>query len=304
MYPPPQEDTLAAASCFSPSSYISSSVGSVAAKIRTNSPTMAAAHLQHEWRGAMALNNIGVTLLEQSCYKQALETLEDAVYLMKSACQADIVQPQQSSRSILASEVEERIHRGFRRLAKPEPNKTRGGGPRESFLTFSSDDADSFSSAASLSNFQANHSSGSHSAILIRMEDLGTEDGRIPEIDSAIMLQNYGLSCLSASNIVTRRCVRSQLRNSAIDVLTLCQNILCTAPTLSMVRHNPLLLQKVYFVAVVSTSSMARILSSSAGNRSVHTIQCEARLSDLQAALLELDVPELSGAKAKIASAA
>lgn len=47
--------------------------------------------IELDYRGAIALNNIGVSLLEKGCYRDALDTLQDSIQVMK-----DLFRPSQS----------------------------------------------------------------------------------------------------------------------------------------------------------------------------------------------------------------
>jgi len=75
-----------------------------------------------EYRGALIMNNLGVSLLERGCYKPAMSTLKDAVHSMRVAFQqkqnkpcgsATTKQHQHSS-----SDVDKKVRKAFKRWSK------------------------------------------------------------------------------------------------------------------------------------------------------------------------------------------
>jgi len=269
-------------------------------------------NLPRRYRAAVSLNNMAVNLQSRGCSKQALETFEDAVFLMKMSSPVPSLAAECAEEEDVA--VNLRVHRAVQRSSKPEgPRRQRNDTATDfSFFTLSSDDVNSFASAVSLADCDAAEIQNNR-AILIRIDDYGTEGSRVPEIDSAIILHNYGVSCLCASRHVSafsatrvskrkESAVALQLRNSALNMLTLCQNLLAEGPAvravsaapLDCIGDDPVLLQKVYFVAVISTGSMARVLSTYSGRQYVAQVDaCRERFSALRGALLELDIDQL-----------
>ena len=50
------------------------------------SSTRTPSAVQREHLGSIALNNVGVSLLKRGCYLQALETMQDAIFVMRFVC--------------------------------------------------------------------------------------------------------------------------------------------------------------------------------------------------------------------------
>jgi len=63
--------------------------------------------MNREYRGAIALSNVGVYLLEQHCYAQAFQTLKDAARIMRVITRACAVEAAVRDRSgILTREID------------------------------------------------------------------------------------------------------------------------------------------------------------------------------------------------------
>ena len=72
--------------------------------------------MTEQYRGAIELNNAGVNLLKQGAYKQGLDILRDAVYLLNAT-----VQPTTTTKKHphLFSDVQKKLQRAKRCLAEP-----------------------------------------------------------------------------------------------------------------------------------------------------------------------------------------
>lgn len=71
-------------------------------------------HSLHAYRGALVLNNLGVTLIERGFYEDALVTLRDGVTAMRYAVRPNPFHP------IGLSVVQEALHRAYARLQVPD----------------------------------------------------------------------------------------------------------------------------------------------------------------------------------------
>jgi len=68
----------------------------------------------HCYRGALVLNNVGVSMLEHGCYKEAVSTLKDAVYAMTCFCRP----------SPSCWDVGQKVKQAFKTLAGSHPLQT------------------------------------------------------------------------------------------------------------------------------------------------------------------------------------
>jgi hypothetical protein len=82
--------------------------------------------MYHPIRHAVAINNIGVTLLEKKCYGQAIDTFHDAMYLMQQIIIVDH-RVTQSQSSLLWSACSIRHVQACQRLANLDPNPVQTG---------------------------------------------------------------------------------------------------------------------------------------------------------------------------------
>lgn len=79
-----------------------------------------------DYRAAIALNNAGVNLLEKRAYKQAMETLQDGIHVMKEAFRRpqgaspqDMLQT--SLRPVSSAEIDFKLRRASHHIAHPQP---------------------------------------------------------------------------------------------------------------------------------------------------------------------------------------
>ncbi|GKY98305.1 hypothetical protein MPSEU_000788100 [Mayamaea pseudoterrestris] len=164
--------------------------------------------MNHAYRGAVALNNIGCSLMEKGCHSQAKATFRDVIVLLKIASSG------QSDEG--AKKVDQTVHRAMQRMTKPRRDSKELG-----MFVIVSDDACS-------SAFVHDHGSiRVKQTTLIRIEDYGRENQgeRDLEIDSCIALQNYAASLLCSSNVRKSQDAKSS-SPSARKLLRLCLTML------------------------------------------------------------------------------
>ena len=133
---------------------------------------------QSSYRSAIALNNIGVSLLELRCYQQASETFKDAVSLIKAFT------PQNDH------SLQQTLHSARQRLAKPQPIRRE---VVEVDVVANTVSPKALSSLLGASRCD----SGSSRAFAIRIEDFGYTT--TSEFIASIILHNFGVIyyCLS-----------------------------------------------------------------------------------------------------------
>lgn len=224
-----------------------------------------------EHRVAVALNNMAVALQERSCEKQALETFQDALSLMKIASRAPGTAP--------TCDVDAMINKAFQSFAKPKPCKG------QTCLSFTSlpDDADFSAALKCVSN-------GCNS-LLIRIEEYGSEHSsqRDLDLDCAIMLQNFGLSSLCHSYSVPQSA--QKLRNNACQLLQLSHTII--SQQASSECNDEDLMQKTFFVALVITKSLAQALFSTTDSE-WKVKECMEHLENLKSVIYDLGYMEMT----------
>lgn len=239
------------------------------------------------YQGAVALSNMAVTLHERRCYRPAFETLQDAVFLMRLACRPDEQ----------LVDVQDKVHAALYRLAVPIPSKKRDMPFMNlTSLSFDGSSADGWRAVDNLG-------SSSTRAVLIRIDQSPQADERDMEVDSAVILHNYGLACLyqalQLARFGRRTILADKLRNNAFRILNLSQSMLSARA--ARPDTDEVLLTYVLFAGVIVTHSLALALQST-GTNSTDVIDCQTRLSDLKAVLKEM--PPVSSTMAAAAAAA
>jgi hypothetical protein len=160
--------------------------------------------LSRDYRAAIALNNMGVSLLERRAYRQGMETLKDAIFVMKRVLRP----PSISSQSLCktpdsTSYAETKVHRASKRMANPQPISS----------AISIDvvsQCATFSHRSCPSGFVLHGGSSSPLRIeatdlsLRRIEatDLISLEDRDSDLESSIMLYNFGLAHLYMAKLV------------------------------------------------------------------------------------------------------
>jgi hypothetical protein len=224
-----------------------------------------------EYRAAIALNNIGVTLLERRCFKQALATLQDAVVLMKIA----FLPPT----AAFSKDVVAKLQKAHERVACPRPCSQTAPIMRFQVISDDGDTSVLFENTTTEKNSLA-------CALLVRFEDVTAFGDRCCDIDSSVILHNFGQSCLLYSKTMSSSVFADRLRQNSFAILNLCQQVLLSC--FFQCREDDVLkLQKVFFVSVVVTQTLSQALAEET-NMAGPLGSCLAKLSNLKAALREL----------------
>jgi hypothetical protein len=170
------------------------------------SPTTMMRMTEQAYRGAVALNNWGCSLLEKGCARQARTTFQDAVTLLRAAS------TQRKKKPATHEDIEGIIDLATQRYAMP----SRDTEVPTFFVTVSLEACCS----SYLHDLSTGHTSFSRS-ILICIEDYGDLD-----VDSSIILHNYSISLLYLASIC--RDINESRRHceSALQVLDLCHLVL------------------------------------------------------------------------------
>jgi hypothetical protein len=78
--------------------------------------------LIRDHRAAIALNNMGVSLLERRAYRQGMETLKDAILVMKRVLRSPSISSQGFGHTPNStSDADTKVHRASKRMANPQP---------------------------------------------------------------------------------------------------------------------------------------------------------------------------------------
>jgi hypothetical protein len=244
----------------------------------------ASAFCEEDYRGALALNNMGVTLQEWGCCRQALDTFRDATVVMKRVC-CTFVESDLPADGRTTSETQSAIAGAMRRLANPIVDGTKKKGASCEALD---DDSNPFT----VSDLVFQCSPTSSRVLFIRMEEYGKalshdDYDRDNEADMAIVLQNYGLSCYCYARISEEESVVHILNQNAISVLSLAQTVLTTRSQNAMLKHFQI--PKAYMIVIVITNNLSQVLYQNGGLHSSMTT-CYARLFALIADLNAYDV--------------
>ena len=257
-------------------------LGRFAATMFSKGPV--SAHL-HEYRHAVALNNMAVLLQEKGCFRQALETFRDATSLMKSAVAS--LGPKAEKESVALSgpppDAKTLTASASQRIAFPVADRPERHPIKPEVLA---DDDNPFSSVDLI--FECSPTSSR--VLFIRMEEYGKDrdqEDRDCDTDLAIILHNYGLSCYSLARIVENPHLSQMLHQNALSVMTLAQNVLAIRSRKgNMQRYQ---LPKAFMIVIVITNNMSQILYATGGMSPVMT-SCYSRIFGLIADLQTYDV--------------
>jgi hypothetical protein len=155
--------------------------------------------LIRDHRAAIALNNMGVSLLERRAYREGMETLKDAIFIMKRVLRPLPISSQEFSKTPNSTtDADAKVERASKRMANLHP-----------ILSAVSIDVVSrcatFSHRSVLSGSVLRGSSSSPPRYPLRIEatdfvPLGEED-RNSDLESSIMLYNFGLAHLCMAKL-------------------------------------------------------------------------------------------------------
>jgi hypothetical protein len=155
--------------------------------------------LIRDHRAAIALNNMGVSLLERRAYREGMKTLKDAIFIMKRVLRPLPISSQEFSKTPNSTtDADAKVERASKRMANLHP-----------ILSAVSIDVVSrcatFSHRSVLSGSVLHGSSSSPPRYPLRIEatdfvPLGEED-RNSDLESSIMLYNFGLAHLCMAKL-------------------------------------------------------------------------------------------------------
>lgn len=223
-----------------------------------------------EYRAAMALNNMAIRLQEQGWCNEAFDCLRDASALMGAISG--------SAESAFVGSVEEKLQRAARRLARYSDKANVCHVTRAT--TRLSEDADPSRTIEAVSSH--NHSLSSRS-VFIAFE--GGEE-RHSTLDTAIILHNFGLSCLLLAKIASCNYnypASQSLCFTAIKALSKSEATLSACDS-EFSDDDEVALQKIFMIAAVVNRAMIEALTM-IGNKESEVRECVANLETIVAAL-------------------
>jgi len=225
------------------------------------------------YKGAIALNNIGIVLLERSAYRQALDTLKDAVFVMKVIFRPD---------NNVAPNIQAKLQRASERVASPEVEEC-----SSRTVTETLSNVGSFSSISTVMLKQ-----GAPYVFPIRIEE--NDDDYDLDIDSANILHNFAIAHLCCSRIAKTLASAELLRQSASRLSGFAYNLLSNV--LSNKRQadmDELVLRetRIFLSALVALNTLVQALMEM-GNY-VEAEKTYKRLMELGLAVAAVEEPEM-----------
>jgi hypothetical protein len=250
--------------------------------------TSSCCYRSRDYRGAIALNNMGVSLMEQKAYHQAMETLKDAVSVMRAACQSHTME-----RHDCAS-VDDKLGQASQRLTNLRPEKDttaviKGISHDEGFV--------------SIRTVLGKHDPMLADAMFpMRIEHLEDSEDSENNLKAAIIVHNFALAHLCLARKMTNDSLRARLHESALRLASVVFTILRGTMGNDFLR-GLILRDTNAFVAIISTLRTLMQVQSTVGNF-LEAEQCSERLDYMASLALEFDPPELRKAGATAAAAA
>jgi len=237
----------------------------------------------------MHLNNLAISLQERHCNKEAYETFQSALEVMKAASLP--AQPSTSKGQHRDGDVVD-VDLTLRRAAQlcssaVDPSSASADVP----FTVLSDDSD-FADAVN----RCSQSSSSSVAVLIRFEEYGTNCSsatRDVDLDCSVILQNIALSSLylasssTASDYDPAKSSSTRAAGLAANSARLFElaRIILYRRTTACVDDKDML-RKVMLISLITTMSMAQAMSACGEDSKVQ--DCIIQLERIKTAVLEL----------------
>jgi hypothetical protein len=231
----------------------------------------------HVYRGAIALNNIGVDLLERRCYEQALVTLLDATAAMKTALK------DMRNTSVIPTDnmyVTEMVERANKRRSRPLSMERQ---PPKGMLHHAD-------------NYKYRHLQDEHDQLLktvypIRIDDVNSDfrcpsNLSDPNAQGAIVLYNCALANLCLARAAHHEDVRETKLNHASYLFRLSNSIL---EQRNENTEDEVTLRQLACMNVAILSGLLRTLFYESGVYTEQTKTLSARLFTMRSTIEYLD---------------
>jgi hypothetical protein len=190
------------------------------------------------YKGVVSLNNIGCVLLEQGAYQQAMDTIRDAIVVMKTIVPTrkgeNRNSPVASGHPTTNLNLEGRLNKATQRMAFPQPMVARSMQQQRSTAAIRHDAPPPIATITLADYCQLEiddvlmlHPDEQMLMCPIRIEDESEHHGTLnQDLDSAILLFNLGLSHSCLARCQADESVREQLQDAAIHIFGLADSIL------------------------------------------------------------------------------
>lgn len=245
----------------------------------------------HDCRGAIALNNMGVSLLEQKAYSEAMETLKDSVIVMKVAFQQESCTNFRDT-GIL---VEEKLDRACQRLStqRLEADPTLIEGLRHD---------GGFATLQSLVTKQ--DPILSESLFPVRIEQLDDHEDIENSLKTAIIMHNFSIAHFCMSKTPVNDEVRARLVEGGLRLASVSYGILSKMMSGGKNLLYELILRdtNVFVVAIAVLNSLVQMLIALGSLGEAE--RCSAKLHQLGALVKQIDSPEFTQSNTVAAAAA
>jgi len=249
-----------------------------------NNTNNGSSNIESAYRAAISLNNLACALQERRSDKQALETFQDSLSLMKMV-----------SGALPIADVDLKLHCAHVRLssvssscfcASSSSSSLKRNLPGTTFVLSDDSDCSTAVEAVSRCSGPAQHSS----ALMIRIEEYGSGtdcySSRSVDVDCAIILHNFGVSYV---HLTTSGCSVSgrdafRLRHNAVRLLDMAQTLLAKASEECFDdedNYDAHVMEKLLFVSLVCTKSTAQALMS-LERMEIKVKECYQRLAQLK----------------------
>jgi hypothetical protein len=253
--------------------------------MQTNSFDMHASSFKN-YRSAVALNNIGVSLLEKRCYQQAMATLKDAVTVLKIGfkSRSDTTELSEEDTSF---DVKGMLSRATKRLARPKPSVAVGKAPIRLSVQSNSD----MHAAANLAIEQGPTLTVVY-AVRIDEIEFDTVLDRNPDTESSITLLNFAISYLFMSRVTGCAGMSRSLRCGALKIFVASHSILEACQTTCEDELHANYMVHVEALVMSSLVQLSREVQGG-GDASIKLYSKFVRLRSLIFELSELSIPSL-----------
>jgi hypothetical protein len=238
-----------------------------------------------DYRGAIALNNMGVSLLEQRAYRQGMDTLKDAIFVMKRVYRpkSGLLTPTFSLPS--TSNVKAKLERAIKRMANPHPV------PSAWSVGVISHDPTSFYQSTIDSVLRGGPVSPFTFPIRIETVDFDSLEDRDPDMESAIMLHNFGIAYLCMSKQRTNS--PGKLQEGALKLFNMSYSVISNMNNMSRLSEEQMqqISETRLLLAVVVLNNVVQVLTDMGKDSEAN--ESYQRLVRLGTAIREMDEPDL-----------
>jgi hypothetical protein len=227
----------------------------------------------HTYRGAVMLNNMGVALLEGGAFLQGLETLKDAIAVMK------LVNPAVDKTSTTtSSQVEAKLQQARHRVQNMET------------ATSSVSVTVIFYDDGNLSNMRSVLQNEASSTLAfpmhIEFSEFSYPDDRDTDLESIIFLYNFAVAHICLSRVKKEHQISTKLQESALMLFNLANRIVCNLTSFCDDNIHQI---RLLFVSAMVLNNIVGALSEQ--GRVAEAEEAQNRLTQLRA--IFNDIPDL-----------